>query len=54
MHTCWNEEGNKRPSFKKLVVSLNCMLENVAGYLDFSTLAALNDFSHGYDHLCSK
>ena len=51
MCTCWNEEADKRPSFKELESSLNLLLEDVAGYLDFSTFAVETYSGNNYDHL---
>ena len=51
MCTCWNEDADKRPSFSDLEGSLNLLLEGVAGYLDFSTLAVGTYSCNSYDHL---
>ena len=51
MCECWIEVPDKRPSFKDLVISVNSLLEGVAGYLDFSAFSAESHWK-GYDHLC--
>ena len=55
MMRCWNHIPDERPLFGELVVSLNILLEEVAGYLDFSALSRANGGQaggrEGYDHL---
>ena len=60
---CWKERADKRPSFHDLVTKVSMFLEEIAGYIDFSSMSAA--FSHdengsydrlaknyqGYDHL---
>ena len=50
---CWNEHTDKRPSFSDLVVEVSKLLEDIAGYIDFSCLSnAFPDCEDGgYDHL---
>ena len=58
MMRCWNHVPDERPSFGDLVVSLNTLLEGVAGYLDFSALSQANGGQaggeEGYDHLLKR
>lgn len=52
---CWEELPDKRPSFAELVVLLSTLLEEIAGYLDFSVLNCSMEKAQrsnaGYDHL---
>ena len=50
---CWKEHPEKRPSFAELVVTLTSLLEDIAGYMDFSVLAN-NEQAVNYDHLYGK
>ncbi|GFT17272.1 fibroblast growth factor receptor 3 [Trichonephila clavipes] len=36
MRLCWRAFPRERPSFKELVVKLDCMLQDTVGYMDFS------------------
>ena len=36
---CWEESPEKRPSFEDLVKEINILLEEVAGYLEFSAFS---------------
>jgi len=33
---CWKECAAERPSFSDLVTKISCLLEDIAGYVDFS------------------
>ena len=60
---CWKEHADKRPSFHDLVTKVSMLLEEIAGYIDFSSMSAafshhengsydrLAKKCHGYDHL---
>lgn len=39
MHQCWKFESELRPSFSNLVTSLSKFLEDIAGYMDFSSIS---------------
>ena len=55
--SCWNEQPDQRPSFSDLVITLTSLLEEVAEYMDFTTIATGGkEYNHlgkteGYDHL---
>ena len=36
---CWEESPEKRPCFEDLVKEINILLEEVAGYLEFSAFS---------------
>ena len=36
---CWEESPEKRPCFEDLIKEINILLENVAGYLEFSVFS---------------
>ena len=40
MLKCWSESSEDRPSFVHVVQLLNSLLEEIAGYIDFSALKA--------------
>lgn len=42
-----------RCSFRRITEALNSMLEDVAGYLDFSAICSA-DITLGYDHLAPR
>jgi len=59
--SCWKECAAERPSFSDLVTKISCLLEGIAGYVDFSvTPRGLDDdcttqscdhlTEHGKDH----
>ena len=37
---CWNEHADKRPPFSDLVMEISKLLEEIAGYIDFSSISA--------------
>ena len=57
INQCWMESPDRRLSFQDITVILNSLLEDVAGYVDFSAIcrgnmASANDcLAPGYDHL---
>ena len=59
---CWNEHADKRPSFSDLVMEISKLLEEIAGYIDFSSISANrpqdeNSYVknlHGDDHLAGR
>ena len=50
MLKCWRDLPDKRPSFAELVPMLSSLLEEIAGYMDFSIFKC-SKHSEGYDHL---
>ena len=36
MLSCWHESPGERPVFENLVISVNTIIEPLAGYIDFS------------------
>ena len=57
---CWNEHADKRPSFSDLVMEISKLLEEIAGYIDFSSISANRPqdensydrlLKNSYDHL---
>ena len=46
--SCWSEQPYKRPSFADLVFTLTSLLEEVAEYMDFTTIGKEGK---GYDQL---
>ena len=53
MLKCWRDLPDKRPSFAELVPILSSLLEEIAGYMDFSILK-FSEYSAGCDHLESS
>ena len=53
--SCWRDQPDKRPSFAELVPVIGTLLEEIAGYMDFSILTTNVDLqSTNYDHLESR
>ena len=49
---CWSERADKRPSFSDLVMEISKLLEEIAGYMDFSSISANGpQDENSYDHL---
>ena len=49
---CWSERADKRPSFSDLVMEISKLLEEIAGYMDFSSISANRpQDENSYDHL---
>ena len=59
---CWNEHADKRPPFSDLVMEISKLLEEIAGYIDFSSISAnrpqdensYDHLVHGYDCLAKR
>ena len=45
MRDCWNKFPEDRPTFSELVVSIATCLEEMAGYLDFTTASLSSELT---------
>ena len=48
---CWVALPEKRHSFLQVTKILNSLLEDVAGYMDFSAICGVDETVGRYDHL---